>query len=159
MGLVALRHVGSSGIRDWTHVSCIGKQILYHWANQGNPDLHFLKWSLCLEPMLIFTCVVIKPFQKIRYCCSRNLEFGMNNYQIVFVDQSCPNLCNPMDSSLSGSSLHGIFQARMLEWVAIPFSRGSSQSKDRTQLSHITGRFFTIWATKKAQLPGDSVYY
>ena len=68
----------------------------------------------------------------------------MNNYQIVLVAQSCPNLCNPMDCSLSGSSLHGIFQARMLEWVAIPFSRGSSQPKDRTRVSHIAGRFFAI---------------
>ena len=158
MGLVALRHVGSSWIRDRTHVSCIGKRILYHWANQGNPELHFLKWNLCLEPMLIFTCV-IKPFQKIRYCCSKNLEFGMNNYQIVLVAQSCPNLCDPVDCSLSGSSLLGILQARMLEWVAIPFSKGSSQPKDRTQASHIISRFFTIWATRKVQLPADSVCY
>ena len=57
--------------------------------------------------------------------------------------QLCPTLCDPMDCSLPGSSVHGILQARVLEWVAMPFSRGSSQPKDRTQVSHIVGRFFT----------------
>ena len=49
-------------------------------------------------------------------------------------------LCDPMDCSLPGSSVHGILQARILEWVAIPFSRGSSQSRDQTQVSCIAGR-------------------
>ena len=60
-------------------------------------------------------------------------------------------LCNPMDCSPPGSSLHGILQARILEWVAISFSRGSSQPRDRTWVSCITGRFFTIWAIREAQ--------
>ena len=51
------------------------------------------------------------------------------------VAQSCPTLCNPMDCSLSGSSVHGIFQARVLEWIAISFSRGSSQPRNRTWVS------------------------
>ena len=58
----------------------------------------------------------------------------------------CPTLCDPMDCSLSGSSVHGIFQARVLEWIAISFSRGSSWPRDRTQVSRITDRRFTIWA-------------
>ena len=48
------------------------------------------------------------------------------------------------------SSVHGILQARILEWIAIPFSRGSSQPRDQTQASHIAGRFFSIWATREA---------
>ena len=56
-----------------------------------------------------------------------------------------------MDDSLPGSSAHGILQARMLEWVADPFFRASSQPRDRTQVSHIAGGFFTAWATKEAQ--------
>ena len=48
-------------------------------------------------------------------------------------------------------TVHGILQARTLEWVAIPFSRGSSQPRDQTQVSHITGRLFTVGATKEAQ--------
>ena len=51
-------------------------------------------------------------------------------------------LCDPMDCSLPGSSIHGIFQARVLEWVAISFSRGSSQPRDQTQVSRIGGRRF-----------------
>ena len=57
-------------------------------------------------------------------------------------------LCNPMACNLPGSSVHGILQARILEWVASPIPRGSSKPKDQTQVSHIAGGFFTIWATK-----------
>ena len=66
------------------------------------------------------------------------------------VAQSCPTLCDPMDCSLPGSSVHGIFEARTLEWVAISFSRGSSWARDRTRVSHIVGRLFTVWATREA---------
>ena len=66
------------------------------------------------------------------------------------VTQSCPTLSDPMDCSLPGSSVHGIFQARVLEWVVISFSRGSSQPRDRTQVSCIACRRFTIWATREA---------
>ena len=55
-----------------------------------------------------------------------------------------------MDCSLPGSSVHGILQARILEWLTIPFFRVSSQPRDRIQVSCITGRFFAIWATKEA---------
>ena len=68
------------------------------------------------------------------------------------VAQSCPTLCDPMDCSLPGSSIHGIFQARILEWVAISFYRRSSRPRDWTQVSHIVGRRFTIWATRVAQM-------
>ena len=58
------------------------------------------------------------------------------------VAQSCPTLCDPMDCSRLGSSIHGIFQARILEWVAISFSSGSSQPRDQTRVSFIVGRCF-----------------
>ena len=61
---------------------------------------------------------------------------------------SCVWLCDPMDCSLPSSSVHGIFQARILEWVAISFSRRSSQPRNWTQVSHIVGRCFTVWATR-----------
>ena len=70
----------------------------------------------------------------------------------VLVTQLCPTLCNPMDCSLPGSSVCGISQARILEQVAIPFSRGSSQPRDRIWVSCIAGRFFTIWATREDSL-------
>ena len=64
--------------------------------------------------------------------------------------QSCPTLFDPMDCSLPGSSVHGILKARVLEWVAIPFSRGSSPPRVWTWVSCIAGRFFTNWATREA---------
>ena len=68
----------------------------------------------------------------------------------VLVAQSCPTLCDSMDCSSSGSSIHGILQARILQWVAMSFSRGSSWPGDWTWVSHIAGRFFTIWAIREA---------
>ena len=59
-------------------------------------------------------------------------------------------LCDPVDCSLPCSSIYGIFQARILEWVATSFSRGSSQPRDWTRVSRIVGRRFTVWATREA---------
>ena len=64
----------------------------------------------------------------------------------VKVAQSCPTLCDPMDYTVQG-----ILQARILEWVVLLFSRGSSQARDQTQVSRIAGGFFTSWATREAQ--------
>ena len=64
----------------------------------------------------------------------------------VTVAQLCLTLSNPMDYTV-----HGILQAIILEWVAFPFSRGVSQSRDRTHVSRIAGGFFTSWTTREAQ--------
>ena len=66
----------------------------------------------------------------------------------VLAVQSCPTLCDPVDCSPPSSSVHGILQARILEWVIIPFSRASSWPRDLTPVFCIAGRFFTIWATR-----------
>ena len=72
----------------------------------------------------------------------------------VKISQSCLTLCDPMDYTV-----HGILQARILEWVAIPVSRGSSQPGDWTQVSHIVGKFFTSWATEKPLVaPGNPLH-
>ena len=65
----------------------------------------------------------------------------------VLVTKSCLALCNSMDCSPPGSSIHGILQARILEWGVISFSRGSSWPRDQTQVSCMASRFFTVWAT------------
>ena len=70
----------------------------------------------------------------------------------VKVTQSCPTLCDPM-----GKAVHWILQGRRLEWVAFSFSRGSSQPRDWTQVSHIAGGFFTSWATREAQGGGGLI--
>ena len=76
-------------------------------------------------------------------CCAGHTESESE------VAQSCLTLCNCMDCSLPGSSVHGIFQARILEWVAISFSRRSSPPRDRTRVSCIVDRLFIIWATRE----------
>ena len=68
----------------------------------------------------------------------------------MLVSQSCQTLCNPMECRRLGSSVHGISQARILQWVAVFFSRGSSQPWEWTQVYGIAGRFFFIWATREA---------
>ena len=78
------------------------------------------------------------------FCISRGCGGGL-------VDKLCPILCDAMDCSLPGSSVHGIFQARILEWFAIYFSRWSSPPRDQTWVSWVAGRFFTNWATSGAQ--------
>ena len=77
-----------------------------------------------------------------------NLSSGRFQWSLFL----CLTLGDSMDCSPPGSSIHGIFQARVLEWVAISFSRGSSQPRDQTWVSHIVGRHFTIWATR--EVPG-----
>ena len=66
--------------------------------------------------------------------------------------QSYLTLCDSMDCSLPRSSVHGIFQARVLEWIAISFSRRSSRPRDRTQVSHFVDRLFTIWTTSEVPM-------
>ena len=63
---------------------------------------------------------------------------------LCLVAQSCPTLCNPMDCSPPGSSVMGVLQARILEWVAMPSSRGSSRPRDRIRISCIAGRFYSL---------------
>ena len=79
----------------------------------------------------------------------------------VKVAQLCLTLYNPMDHSLPGSSVHGILQARILEWVAIVFSRGSSWPRNWTRVSCVGGEFFASWATRDAPkyLPTNYLLY
>ena len=71
-------------------------------------------------------------------------NYSLGHLLLLPFTQSCQTLCDPMDSSLPGSTIHGIFQARILEWAAISVSRGSSQPRDQTRVSCIANRHFTI---------------
>ena len=77
---------------------------------------------------------------------------------MCLVGQSCLTLYNPMDCSPPGSSIHGILQARTLEWVAVSFSRGSSWPRNRTGSPTFAGGFFTVWATRKALQSYESMW-
>ena len=118
--------------------------------------------ALILE-MALFSDFCLGLFKMKLFSC----VFSANTYPSLICDnvlkkwsevaQSHLTFCDPMDYSLPGSSAHRIFQARVLEWVAISFSRGSSQPRDWTQVSCIAGRCFTIWATMEAQCPESSL--
>ena len=86
--------------------------------------------------LYIYMCV------RVDICISTYICLSM----CVYMCQLCPTLCNPLCYTV-----HGILQARILEWVAFPFSRGPPQPRDQTQVSHIAGRVFTSWATREAQ--------
>ena len=99
------------------------RQTLYRLSHQGSPSLD----RLCL-----WLWYLLWPKSYLRFFLKWNLL-------------SHVRLCNPVDNTV-----HGILQVRILEWVAFPFSRGSSQSRDRTQVSSIAARFFTSWPTGEA---------
>ena len=88
---------------------------------------------------------------------------NMLKWSEVLVTQRGPTLCNPMNWGSPGSSVHGILQRRILKWVAISFSRRSSQLRDQTPVSCIAGRLFTVWATSEAlyrdMLAGTFVFF
>ena len=93
--------------------------------------------------------VLTPPHQKKKKKEENAPERNYSGLSESVVAQSCLTLCNPMDCSLPGSSTHGIFQARILEWVANSFSRGTSQPRDWTLVSSTTGRLFIVWATRE----------
>ena len=79
------------------------------------------------------------------YCTPETFTLSINYAAAAAKSfQVCPTLCDPMNRSLPGFSVHGILQARILEWVAMPTSKGSSQPRDRTLVSCIAGRLFTV---------------
>ena len=110
------------------------RQILYQVSHKGSPRT--LEWVA-----FPFSSGSSRPRNQTRLSCIAGgfyTNWAIREDPTVKVTQSCPTLCNPMDYMV-----HGILQARILEWVAIPFSRESSQLRDGTQVSHIAGRFFT----------------
>jgi len=116
------------------------QRVGHDWATELNWALILLlkatadqtvKWWFCGENFVLNTLP-----------CSQFLASWKSE---VKVTQSCPTLCDPMDYTV-----HGILQARILEWLAFPFCRGSSPPRDRTQVSHTIGGFFTNWAIREA---------
>ena len=107
-----------------------------------------LIWKDMCIPMLTAIISTIAKTWSQPECPSTDM--CMCVFVVHLVAQSCPTLCDPIDCSTTGSSVHGILQARILEWAAMPFSRGSSQPRDQTQGSCLAGRFFTIWVSREA---------
>ena len=110
-------------------------------------------WVQAFSPSHPFSSVQQKHVESLQIATQRNKKLFVKeagNLALVQVKvkvaQSRPTLCNPMDYTVNG-----ILQARILEWIAFPFSRGSSQHRDGTQVSCIAGRFFPSWAIREAQ--------
>ena len=101
---------------------------LPHVSNPGSPLTHSLS----------------EPGPSLHSCHPLGAPLCFDLLRVCLVAQSCPTLCDPVDCSPPGSSVHGILQARILEWVAMPSSRVPSQPRDRAQVSHVAGTFFTI---------------
>ena len=126
----------------------IWRLFTYHIRFSLIPNQKYF-WNLCIP---IWNLYVYKHTLK-----KEQNEFFLplfwniiNMCVLCLVTQSCLTLCDPVDCSPPGSSVHGVFQARVLECFAISFSGGSSYPRDRTQVSCIAGRFYTIWATREA---------
>ena len=122
------------------HASAMGIHIFPSWTPVPPPSpYHPSGSSQCTSPKLPVSCIEPGPI---------SLNVCVCVCVCVLAAQSCLTLCYTMDCSLPDSTVHGILQARILEWVAIPFSRESFQPRDQTCVSCITGRCFTIWATR-----------
>ena len=122
----------------------LGTSLMVQWLRlcaskcMGSRD-----WSLVGEPRSWMLHGMAKKKKK----KSANSGKGFLGFVGLQRAPSCPTLCDPLDYTV-----HGTLQARILEWVAFPFSRGFSQPGDRTQVSHIAGGFFTSWSTREAPI-------
>ena len=108
----------------------------------------FVEWDKLQSCLIIFVQIIWLCLVKVQL--SKILVFPTHLESESEVTQSCPNLCDSMNCSLPGTSVHGIFQARILEWVVIFFFRGSSNPGIEPRVSRIIGRRFTVWAPKKS---------
>ena len=115
--------------------------LLFIKYMQFRIDFSFLpQKNIIIKGSLCFLIFIFLIFLFPRFLLKIQLLTFLIHYMLV--TQSCPTLCNPMNCNPPGSSVHRIFQLRILEWIAIPFSRGCSQPRDGTWVSCIAGRFF-----------------
>ena len=140
-------HSSSSSQGNWPVVTALSSLSLFQWLAWFVSLL--LLWQVIFFPPLsvVIFSLSCEESPKFRILILRNRVFCCFSYCVkVKAAQSCPALCDPINYTI-----RGILQARILEWVAFPFSRGSSQPRDWTQVSCIAGRFFPSWATRETQ--------
>ena len=129
--------MGKEQTESHQHVpSTLGQELHVHLPNSQFADI-----SVCIS---CFGVKEVPHLHLVKLPLFRSLNRIMLKVKVV---QSCPTLCDPM-----GYTVHGILQARILEWVALPFSSGSSQPRDQIQVSHIAGGFFASWVTHQGSL-------
>ena len=135
-------------LSDWTEQAHLGERSSLVPDHLDKVNIA-LKW---LTPSFFWFPSAYKSYAYIILLSIKCVIIALCLKNILLVTQLCPTICCHMDCSLPGSSVHGVLQARILEWVVIPFFRGSSQLVDRTWGSYIAGRLFTIWGTREAVL-------
>ena len=139
-------HVASDQDQIRTKISPPFGKVALEWKS-GNKTPKLLPPQSASHPFVFRPGIIYLP-KRLTWVCL----LSPWKHVCVLDAQSCPTLCKPKDCSPPGSSFHGILQATTPEWVAIPSSRGSSWSRDQTQVAHIAGRFSTVWATGEAPL-------
>ena len=137
----------------WNHIMCSCDFDYFDKAKEGSQFSCYLELLFYLFVFYFFPFLsLVIPIQNFNHKNTRNINWLLlliMSESESEVAQLYPTLCNPMDCSLPGSSVHGIFQAIVLEWIAISFSRGSSWPRDRTRVSLIVDRRLTVWATRE----------
>ena len=111
--------------------------------NQQNRPMLAGSWCCCCIVMVYFCQIPASAL--VHFTGSKH-----HKMKVSITTKSCLILCNPMECSLPGSSVHGILQAIILEWVEMPLSRETSWPRDWPQVSHTARRFSTVWATREA---------
>ena len=138
--------------------SYLNHQIDRRWTKLERTLVAALPWFVCssaqkILPQALSYHTFLKTLRFSFHCshlCFIEYEMQREPYCCCLVIQSCLTLCGPMDRRWPSSSVHGIPQARILEWVAIPFSRGSFQPRDQTQVSCIGRWILYHWATRES---------
>ena len=126
-----------------------GKTLRFHSVSSHEENMACLLVSSVHHPGVLPVSSVHHP-ESLKFANTPlNWNAQVGRKKESGVAQSCLTLCDPMDCSLPGSSVHGIFQAIVLAWASISFSRGSSQPRDRTRVSRIVDRHVTFWATRE----------
>ena len=138
-------HINPPIIRIFSTTICLHYRTIWE-SDYLNVHPHKSRQAHLISIMV--NNIVLQLIQAQNTTCFFSFFFFLSNLSVVEV--KCYSLsrvltfCNPTDYSLPGSSIHGILQARILEWVAIPLSRGSSWPRDRTWVSSIAGKFFCL---------------
>ena len=131
---------------QWRDIESIFMSYFFTLLTESHHKRQIFFRHQCTE-LKIFSYIIVSLFLLIIFFLLHN-HFQLPVRMWSEVVQLCPTLCDPMDCSPPGSSVLGYFQARILEWVAMLSSSGSSWPRDQTQVSCIADRRFTLWATR-----------
>ena len=122
--------------RLWDALNCI--RILFYTHVCSIPSWYVISTKVLV--LFVFKVILVGSIPEVRFtlCCFWHKHKDITRVCMLRSLQSCPILCDPMDCSSPGSSVHEILQARILEWVVVPSFRGSSQPRDQTHLSYVS---------------------